>query len=66
MFNIVCQLLHLDAVLVICSVFASQHYKQELNILPAGFFCRSQVIVLLTQKVSQPPLEANLRPKVSF
>ena len=29
MLNIVCQLLHLDAVLVICSVFASQNYKQE-------------------------------------
>ena len=29
----------------------------------AGFFCRSQdVIVLLTQKVSQTPLKANLRP----
>ena len=27
---------------------------------------RSQVIVLLTQKVSQTPLKANLRPKVSF
>ena len=33
MLNIVCQLLHLDAVLVICSVFVSQNYKQEHNIL---------------------------------
>ena len=33
MLNIVCQLLYLDAVLVICSVFASQNYKQEHNIL---------------------------------
>ena len=33
MLNIVCQLLHLDAGLVICSVFASQNYKQEHNIL---------------------------------
>ena len=33
MLNIVCQLLHLDAVLVICPVFVSQNYKQEHNIL---------------------------------
>ena len=33
MLNIVCQLLHLDAVLVICSVFESQNYKQEHSIL---------------------------------
>ena len=33
MLNIVCQLLHVDAVLVICSVFGSQNYKQEHNIL---------------------------------
>ena len=31
--NIVCQLLHLDAVLVICSVFVSQNYKQDHNVL---------------------------------
>ena len=31
--NVVCQLLHVDAVLVICSVFGSQNYKQEHNIL---------------------------------
>ena len=33
MLNIVCQLLHVHAVLVICSVFGSQNYKQEHNIL---------------------------------
>ena len=33
MLNIVCQLVRLDAVLVICSVFASQNYEQEHNIL---------------------------------
>ena len=29
----------------------------------AGFLCRSQVIGLLTQKVSQTLVKANLRPK---
>ena len=33
MLNVVCQPLRVNAVLVICSVFASQNYKQEHNIL---------------------------------
>ena len=36
MLNIVCQLLHLNAVLVICSVFVSQNYKQEQHITCNG------------------------------
>ena len=39
MLNIVCQLLHLDAVSVIGSVFGSQNYKQEHNILHVTETC---------------------------
>ena len=36
MLNIVCQRLHLDAVLVICSVFASQNYNKTQHITCNG------------------------------
>ena len=35
----------------------------EVGKCVAGFLCRSQVIGLLTQKVSQTLVKANLRPK---
>ena len=41
-------------------------FGNNVFLLPAGTKHRSQVIVLPIQKVSQTPLKANLRPKVSF
>ena len=48
---------------IFCNNFISLIAFNILTFYSAGFFCTSQVIVLLTQKVSQTLVKANLRPK---